>query len=52
VVEVGENDWCILRTQSANTLGLAKTLAESGWRAWTPTEVILDTPAAPFPARI
>jgi hypothetical protein len=40
VVEAGENDWCILRTQSANTLGLAAALTDSGWRAWTPTEVI------------
>jgi hypothetical protein len=40
VVEAGQNDWCILRTQSANTLGLAAALTDSGWRAWTPTEVI------------
>ena len=40
MVEAGQNDWCILRTQSANTLGLAAALTDSGWRAWTPTEVI------------
>jgi transcription antitermination factor NusG len=31
--------WCILRTQSLNTLLLAKALADQGYRAWTPTEV-------------
>ena len=34
-------DWCIARTQAGQTLGLAKGLAEAGYRAWTPSEVIV-----------
>lgn len=34
-------DWCIARTQASQTLGLAKGLAEAGYRAWTPSEVIV-----------
>lgn len=33
--------WCILRTASAQTLPLARALSEDGFRAWTPTEVIV-----------
>lgn len=31
--------WCILRTGSAQTLPLCKALCDDGFRAWTPTEV-------------
>lgn len=41
MVEVDGSDWCILRTQSPQTLGLAQALTEAGYRAWTPTEVIV-----------
>ena len=34
-------DWCIARTQAGQTLGLAKGLGEAGYRAWTPSEVIV-----------
>lgn len=36
-----EQDWGIARTQAAHTLGLAKALEDAGFRAWTPTEVIV-----------
>ncbi len=39
VVKIERGDWCILRTQSANTLPLAKALSDAGFTAWTPTEV-------------
>lgn len=39
MVEAG--DWCILRTQPAQTLGLAQALVDAGYRAWTPSEVIV-----------
>lgn len=31
--------WCILRTKGGHTLSLAKTLAEDGYEAWTPSQV-------------
>lgn len=34
-------DWCIARTQAGQTLGLAKGLMDAGFRAWTPSEVIV-----------
>lgn len=34
-------DWCIARTQAGQTLGLSKGLSEAGFRAWTPTEVVV-----------
>lgn len=34
-------DWCIARTQAGQTLGLARGLAEAGYRSWTPSEVIV-----------
>jgi hypothetical protein len=50
VVEAGQNDWCILRTQSANTLGLAGPRRAAG--AWTPTEVITRHARRAIPARL
>lgn len=37
----GQDDWCILRTQAGQTLGLSQGLTDAGFRAWTPTEVIV-----------
>lgn len=34
-------DWCIARTQAGQTLGLARGLADAGYRSWTPSEVIV-----------
>lgn len=33
--------WCILRTQSSQTLVLAEALKSEGFAAWTPTEMIV-----------
>jgi len=33
-----EMSWCVLRTASRNTIGLAETLAEDGYEVWTPIE--------------
>lgn len=34
-------DWCIARTQTGQTLALARGLTEAGYQAWTPSEVIV-----------
>ena len=41
VVESERSVWCILRTQSSQTLVLAEALKSEGFMAWTPTEVIV-----------
>lgn len=33
--------WCILRTGGRHTIPLAKSLADAGFRAWTPTDITL-----------
>lgn len=34
------SDWCILRTSGRNTLGLADSLNDGGFTAWTPAEKV------------
>jgi len=49
----GDNatDWCVVRTQPAQTLGLVEALAEAGLRAWTPTEVVTRRARRSHPAQ-
>jgi hypothetical protein len=46
-----QGDWCILRTSSAHTLGLADALTEAGHRAWTPTEVLVQRARRTMPRK-
>lgn len=44
-------DWCIARAQGGQTLGLTKGLCEAGYRAWTPSEVILSRARRASPSK-
>ena len=38
---MNNNGWCVLRTASRHTLGLAESLAADGFEVWTPVETRL-----------
>lgn len=35
------SSWCVVRTQGSQTLGLAKSLQDLGFAAWTPVETVI-----------
>lgn len=37
-MKADENSWCVLRTSSRHTLGLAESLTADGYEVWTPVE--------------
>ena len=43
--------WCVVRTQGAQTLALAKSLQEAGYQAWTPAETVIRRARRSHPAQ-
>lgn len=51
VAETANTSWCVVRTQSGQTLTLAKSLQEAGFAAWTPTETVTRRARRSHPAQ-